>query len=81
MMEIKLLGVQGCFTCQNLEISLFNALAELDADARVDKIEDENEIKSYNVTALPGLVINGKVKVSGRPPTKQELINWIKAEM
>jgi len=33
------------------------------------------------VFATPGLVINGKIKSSGRIPSPEEIKKWIKEEM
>ena len=80
-MKIKLLGSSTCQVCQGLEKVLFNVLAELDVDAEVEKIYEVDKIMSYDVYAIPGVVINEKVKVRGRAPNKQELMTWIKEEM
>ncbi|WP_066632765.1 thioredoxin family protein [Desulfolucanica intricata] len=77
-MEIKLLGVKGCKVCQGLEQTLFDVLAELGVAAAVEKIDDVDEMVRYDVFALPGLVINGKVTVSGRVPGRHEIKTWIK---
>ena len=80
-MEIKLLGSKGCKVCQNLEQTLFDVLSELGVPAAVDKIDNVDEIMQYPTYALPGVVINGQVMVSGRVPSKQELKTWIKAAL
>ncbi len=80
-MKIKLLGSKSCKVCQTLEKELFNVLAELEVVAEVEKVYEIDEIMRYDVFALPGLVINEKVKVSGRSPKKHEIAAWIKEEM
>ncbi|KAB2951645.1 thioredoxin family protein [Heliorestis acidaminivorans] len=77
-MDIKLFGANGCQVCLTLEQTVFNVLAELGVDARVSKIDDVESMQKYDVFAVPALVINEQVKVSGRVPSKQEIINWIK---
>ncbi|KKM12068.1 hypothetical protein SY88_05310 [Clostridiales bacterium PH28_bin88] len=77
-MEIKLLGAKGCKVCQGLEQTLFDVLAELGVAAAVDKIDGVDDMVRYDVFALPGLVVNGQVKVSGRVPSKHEIAIWIK---
>lgn len=71
-MEIKVLG-PGCANCTKLEKEVYNALAELNIDANVEKIADMDQIISYGVLMTPGLVINGQLKVSGKVPTLKEL--------
>ena len=71
-MEIKVLGT-GCANCKTLEKSVFNALAELNIQASVEKMEDIQKIMSYGIMRTPGLVINDKVVLSGRVPNTKEL--------
>lgn len=71
-MEIKVLGT-GCSTCKTLEKNVYNALAEMNMDANVEKVEDFQKIISYGVMRTPSLVINGKVVLSGSMPTLKEL--------
>jgi small redox-active disulfide protein 2 len=78
-MEIKILG-PGCPRCQEVEKRTINALAELKVAADVEKITDIKKIMEYKVMATPGLVINGKVKCSGRIPSLEEIKRWIQEE-
>ncbi|NLB18915.1 MAG: thioredoxin family protein [Syntrophomonadaceae bacterium] len=78
-MEIKVLGT-GCPRCKQLEKDVFNALAELDMDADVEKVQDIKKIMSYKVMSTPALVVNGKVKVAGRVPRADELKKLITEE-
>ncbi len=78
-MRIKVLG-PGCRNCQNLEREVINALAELNVPADVEKISDMDEIAKHDVFMTPGLVINDKVKVSGRVPRNNEIKKWIEEE-
>ncbi|HPD64279.1 MAG TPA: thioredoxin family protein [Bacteroidia bacterium] len=71
-MIIKVLGT-GCPKCKTLERETFNALAELDIAAEVEKVEDIVKIMNYGVMRTPGLVINEKVVLSGRVPSREEL--------
>jgi len=71
-MEIKVLGT-GCANCRTLEKLTINALAEMNIDASVEKVEDIVKIMSYGIMRTPGLVIDGKVVLSGRIPSVKEL--------
>jgi small redox-active disulfide protein 2 len=64
-MEIKILGT-GCAKCKALEKSVRDAVAELNIQARITKIEDIIEIMNHGVIHTPGLVIDDKVVSSGR---------------
>jgi small redox-active disulfide protein 2 len=79
MMEIRILG-PGCPRCDEVKKRTINALAELDIAADVQKITDIKEIMKYNIITTPGLVINSKVKSSGRIPSKSEIKKWINEE-
>lgn len=78
-MEIRILGI-GCPRCDEVEKRTLNALAELNVAADVQKIKNINEIAKYGVFGTPGLVINGKVKSSGRIPALGEIKTWIQQE-
>jgi len=71
-MEIKVLGT-GCANCKTLEKSVFNALAEMDFTANVEKVEDITKIMAYGIMRTPALVINEKVVFYGRVPSVKEL--------
>lgn len=71
-MEIKILGT-GCPNCRNLEKATRNAVAELNIDADIEKVEDITRIMSFGIMRTPGLVINGKVVMAGMLPTYSEL--------
>ncbi len=71
-MEIRILG-PGCINCQRLEQNVFNAAAELDLAADIQKVEDYAGIMAFGVMSTPALVINGKVVVSGRVPSSDEV--------
>jgi small redox-active disulfide protein 2 len=71
-LSIKVLGM-GCANCKNLERATINALAEMNLDASVEKVEDLQQIMSYGVMRTPALIINEKVALYGRVPGIPEL--------
>jgi len=80
-MEIKVLG-PGCFNCQKLEEMVKVALKELGMSASVIKVSDIGEIAKHGVLSTPGLVVNGKVKHSGRPiPSMDAIKDLIRSEL
>jgi small redox-active disulfide protein 2 len=64
-MEIKVLG-PGCANCHKMEELARLAVKELGIDAAVGKISDIGEIMKYTMST-PGLLVNGKLKHSGKP--------------
>jgi len=79
-MEIRILG-PGCPRCHEVEKRAVNALAELNLAADVQKVSDIKKIMEFKIYATPGLIINGKVKCSGRIPSQDEIKKWIQEEM
>ena len=71
-MDIKVLG-PGCNNCVTLEARTREALDGLGEDATIEKITDTAQIMSYGIMSTPGLVIDGKVVVSGRVPSVRKL--------
>jgi small redox-active disulfide protein 2 len=64
-MDIKVLG-PGCANCHRMEEMAKKAVAELGIEATIEKITDIVEIMKYTMST-PGLVINGKLRHSGKP--------------
>lgn len=64
-MEIKILG-PGCANCHKMEEMAKAAVKELGIEAKIEKISEIQEIMKYTMST-PGLVINGKLKCSGKP--------------
>ena len=79
-MEIKVLG-PGCTNCYKMEELAKKAATELGIDATVEKVSDIQEIMKYTMST-PGLVVNGKLKHSGKPlPDTEKVKELIKAEI
>ncbi|WP_066633250.1 thioredoxin family protein [Desulfolucanica intricata] len=79
-MEIKVLG-PGCKNCKALENVVMDAVAELKVDAGVEKVEDPGKIVEAGVMMTPGLIINGKIKSTGKVPKKDAVKKMIQEEM
>jgi len=86
-MEIKIVGrwvscaMKECLACQTLRERTVEALKELGLDIQIKKCESEEEYLSYGVILPPLLVINGKVKIMGKVPTKNRIKEIINAEL
>jgi small redox-active disulfide protein 2 len=71
-MKIQILGA-GCPKCKQLEANTKKALEEIGKKAEIEKVTDLNKIIDAGVMATPALVIDGKVKISGRIADVQEI--------
>jgi small redox-active disulfide protein 2 len=75
-MEIKVLGT-GCPRCKLVYANAQRAIADLKIAAELEKVEDIDEILRYGVMMTPAVVINGRVRASGRIPSVEELKKWL----
>lgn len=75
-MEIKILGT-GCAKCKTLEKMIHEAISELNIDATIRKEEDIMKIMAYGVLSTPALVVDEKVLLSGRLPSKNEITDLL----
>lgn len=71
-MQIKILGT-GCAKCKTLEQRTREVVEENNLDAGITKVEDVMDIMQYNVVSTPALVVNEKIAVKGRVPSKEEI--------
>jgi len=65
MKKIAILG-SGCAKCKQLEANTKAAVAAIGMEAEVTKITDMNEIAEYGMIMTPAIVVDGKVKASGK---------------
>lgn len=79
-MDIKVLGA-GCAKCHALDKLVRRISEEMKIDANVEYIQDFEKILDYEIIGIPGLVVNGKVKSSGRLPEAYEIKQWISQEL
>ena len=75
-MIIRVLG-PGCARCHQLEQTVKEVVKELSIDAEIEDIKDIKKIMEYPILTTPGLVIDEKLVVSGRVPSKAEVTTFI----
>lgn len=74
---VKVLG-SGCANCNLLEEHTRLALQELGMDTAIEHVTDFVAIAGYGVMTTPALVVDGKVLVSGKVLTKDEVVALLK---
>lgn len=65
MKIIQILGT-GCPKCKTLTENAENAIKELGAECKIEKVTDINDILSFGVMMTPALAIDGEVKSAGK---------------
>jgi small redox-active disulfide protein 2 len=75
-LTIEILG-PGCPRCEQLAAEMKNALAELQLTASVEHIRDPGAISKYGFLSTPALIINGRVRSSGRVPSREKIKQWL----
>lgn len=78
-MNIKVLGT-GCAKCHTLEKVTREAVAELNLEADIEKVEDIVKIMGYGVMRTPALVVDEKVLHSGSVPSVKEMKELLTAK-
>jgi len=80
-MEIKVLG-PGCANCHKMDEIAKAAVKELGIEATIEKITDIGQITMHGILSTPGLIVNGKIKHSGKPlPSLEKVKELIKGDL
>lgn len=72
MRKLQILGT-GCAKCKTLAMLTEQAAQALGQPYELEKVTDLNRIMSFGVMMTPALVVDGKVKVSGKVPSVEEI--------
>jgi len=72
MKTIKILGT-GCPSCIKAEKVVSDVVNELNIDAQIIKVTEIMDIMMYDVMSTPAIVIDEKVVIKGRVPSKDEM--------
>jgi small redox-active disulfide protein 2 len=78
-MKIEILGT-GCSKCKLLEELVEVTVKESGMNAVISKVTEIEQIASRGVFSTPGLIIDGKLKSSGRVPTLAEIKGFLAQE-
>jgi small redox-active disulfide protein 2 len=76
-MEIKVLGA-GCKRCEELYVAAEQALAQAGTGGELIKEQRLEAIAAHGVFITPALVIDGKVKATGKVPAVAQIATWLK---
>ena len=71
-MRIAILGT-GCAKCDQTAAVVRQAVELAAVEATIEKVEDVREIMRFHVMRTPAVAIDGRVRVSGRVPTVEEI--------
>lgn len=74
--NIKILG-PGCPKCKTTYNNAVEAVKQLGIDADIKKIEDIEEMMTYNVLTTPVLMIDDEIKVKGRIAHVNEIVELL----
>ena len=77
---IRILG-PGCVSCNNIQTMVIEIMNKIGAAADIFQIHDLDEIGRYGILQTPALIINDKLKSSGRIPTPAQIEEWLKEEI
>jgi small redox-active disulfide protein 2 len=75
-MKVQILG-PGCAKCKKLYEETQKAVSQAGVEARLEKIEQFDQIMKFGVPMTPALVVNGEVKSAGRIPETSEIVTWL----
>lgn len=76
MKKIQILGT-GCPKCRKLAEHAEQAAKELGIEYTLEKVTDINDIMAFGVMLTPALVVEGRVKITGKVPGIEELKSLI----
>jgi len=76
-MKVEVCG-SGCSKCAELEKRAKEAVAIAGIDATVEHVYDMTKIIERGIFMTPALVIDGKTVASGKIPSVQEIVSFLR---
>ncbi|NTU42692.1 MAG: thioredoxin family protein [Nitrospirales bacterium] len=76
-MKIEVCG-SGCSKCAELEKRAKEAVAIAGINATVEHVYDMNKIIERGIFMTPALVVDGKTVVSGKIPSLEEIVEFLR---
>lgn len=71
-MHIAILGT-GCAKCRQTAEVVRRVVEQAGIEATIHKVEDIREIMKFNVMATPAVAVDGRVRITGKVPTVDEV--------
>jgi len=71
-MKIIIAG-PGCSRCLATEQNVINACSQINLPADVSHVYDPKEYAKIGVRVTPSVIVDGKIVISGKVPTVEEL--------
>ncbi|PCJ59943.1 MAG: thioredoxin family protein [Candidatus Hydrogenedentota bacterium] len=76
MKKLQILGT-GCSSCNKLADMTQKAAMDMKLEFELEKVTEIDRIMAFDVASTPALVVDGEVKVWGRIPTHDEIVEMI----
>jgi len=77
-MKIQVAG-PGCPRCQETEKNVREACSQLNLAADISHVFDMKEFAKLGVLFTPAVIVDGKIVISGKLPTVEELKKFLSA--
>jgi small redox-active disulfide protein 2 len=77
MKKIQILGT-GCPKCKKLAELAEQAAKELGIEYELEKVTQINDIMKFGVMITPALAVDGKVKVTGKVASVEQLKEFLR---
>jgi len=79
MLKIQIFG-PGCIRCNTTYNLVKAVLEETQTEATLEKVSDLVQMATMGILSTPAIAINGKVVMSGRVPSSNEVAALLKKE-
>lgn len=76
MKHIRVLGFD-CTACRKAHTRIVEVAAKLDADIRLEKVDDPRELVAARVLVPPGVMVDGRLVYSGGVPDRKLIESWL----
>ena len=68
----------GCARCHETERVVRHVVERLGVDATLEKVSDYQAMAAAGILATPAVVVDGRLRISGRIPKAQDVEAWLR---